>query len=169
MRGREARGTLLWVLDKTETSMGKRLLRSWIEQPLVDAEAINARLCAVQALLHRQHGPRRFERGTRPCVRHRAPDHPHFVRLCHPARGQGTGGHLRHAAAGQGTAACGAPLLVQLADQIDLLEDVLQNIRTALVDDPPANMKDGGAIRAGFNSEVDELRDHARRQGYLST
>ena len=50
MRGREKRGTLLWVLDKTETSMGKRLLRSWIEQPLVDAEAINARLCAVQAL-----------------------------------------------------------------------------------------------------------------------
>ena len=47
--------------------------------------------------------------------------------------------------------------------------DVLQNIRTALVDDPPANMKDGGAIRAGFNSEVDELRDimHGGK-GYLS-
>ncbi len=39
MRGREKRGTLLWVLDKTETSMGKRLLRCWIEQPLVDAAA----------------------------------------------------------------------------------------------------------------------------------
>ncbi len=66
-------------------------------------------------------------------------------------------------------AACGAPLLTQLADQIDLLEDVLQNIQTALVDDPPANMKDGGAIRAGFNSEVDELRDimHGGK-GYLS-
>ena len=65
--------------------------------------------------------------------------------------------------------ACGAPLLTQLADQIDLLEDVLQNIQTALVDDPPANMKDGGAIRAGFNSEVDELRDimHGGK-GYLS-
>ena len=65
--------------------------------------------------------------------------------------------------------ACGAPLLTQLADQIDLLEDGLQNIQTALVDDPPANMKDGGAIRAGFNSEVDELRDimHGGK-GYLS-
>ena len=50
MRGREKRGTLLWVLDKTETSMGKRMLRSWIEQPLVDAAAINARLDAVEAL-----------------------------------------------------------------------------------------------------------------------
>ena len=66
-------------------------------------------------------------------------------------------------------AACGAPLLTQLADQIDLLEDVLQNIQTALVDDPPANMKDGGAIRAGFNSEVDELRDIMYGgKGYLS-
>lgn len=49
MRGRE-KGHPLWVLDKTETSMGKRLLRSWIEQPLVDAGAINARLDAVDAL-----------------------------------------------------------------------------------------------------------------------
>ena len=50
LRGREKKGTLLWVLDKTETSMGKRLLRGWIEQPLVDADAINARLDAVDAL-----------------------------------------------------------------------------------------------------------------------
>ena len=58
MRGREKRGTLLWVLDKTETSMGKRLLRSWIEQPLVDAEAINARLCCGAGALFCQHRPR---------------------------------------------------------------------------------------------------------------
>ena len=50
MRGREKKGTLLWVLDKTETAMGKRLLRSWVEQPLVDPAAINKRLDAVQAL-----------------------------------------------------------------------------------------------------------------------
>src|SRR5699024_10607863 len=50
MRGREKRGTLLWVLDKTQTAMGKRLLRSWLEQPLVSAPAINDRLDCVQAL-----------------------------------------------------------------------------------------------------------------------
>ena len=50
MRGREKRGTLLWVLDKTETSMGKRQLRAWIEQPLVDSSVINQRLDAVEAL-----------------------------------------------------------------------------------------------------------------------
>ena len=50
MRGREKRGTLLWVLDKTQTAMGKRLLRSWLEQPLVSSAAINRRLNCVQAL-----------------------------------------------------------------------------------------------------------------------
>src|SRR5699024_10619145 len=50
MRGREKKGTLLWVLDKTQTAMGKRLLRSWLEQPLVSVSAINARLDAVEEL-----------------------------------------------------------------------------------------------------------------------
>ena len=50
MRGREKKGTLLWVLDKTQTAMGKRLVRSWIEQPLLDAEAINERLDGVEEL-----------------------------------------------------------------------------------------------------------------------
>src|SRR5699024_6199514 len=56
-------------------------------------------------------------------------------------------------------AAADAPLLTQLADAIDPLADILDNITRALVDDPPANLKDGGAIRAGYNAEVDELRD----------
>ena len=50
MRGREKRGTLLWVLDKTQTAMGKRLLRNWVEQPLVNVNAINDRLDGVEEL-----------------------------------------------------------------------------------------------------------------------
>ena len=67
-------------------------------------------------------------------------------------------------------AGCGAVLLKQLAEQIDPLDDLLQKITTALVDDPPATLKDGGAIRAGYNSEVDELRDimHGGK-GYLAS
>ncbi len=57
MRGREKRGTLLWVLDKTSTSMGKRLLRSWIEQPLISSELINHRLNAVEEPCAPDHGP----------------------------------------------------------------------------------------------------------------
>ena len=51
LRGREKRGTLLWVLDKTSTSMGKRMLRSWIEQPLLSSKLINQRLNAVESLV----------------------------------------------------------------------------------------------------------------------
>lgn len=167
MRGREKRGTLLWVLDKTETSMGKRLLRSWIEQPLVDADAINARLTAVQAL---------YSASIARADLKEALGHVFDIERLTTRILYGSATPREVKALGDTcamlpqvkaqAAACGAPLLTNLSEQIDLLEDVLQNIQTALVDDPPANMKDGGAIRAGYNSEVDELPGHhARRQG----
>ena len=170
MRGREKRGTLLWVLDKTETSMGKRLLRSWIEQPLVDADAINARLTAVQAL---------YSASIARADLKEALGHVFDIERLTTRILYGSATPREVKALGDTcamlpqvktqAAACGAPLLTDLSEQIDLLEDVLQNIQTALVDDPPANMKDGGAIRAGYNSEVDELRDimHGGK-GYLS-
>lgn len=170
MRGREKKGTLLWVLDKTETSMGKRLLRSWIEQPLVDSTAVNRRLDAVDALftanvaradlkdalshvfdierlttriLYGSATPREVYALADTCARL-----PEVKRL-----------------AGD----CAAPLLTELADRVDELADIRERICAALVSDPPANLKDGGAICQGYNAEVDELRDimHGGR-GYLS-
>ena len=170
MRGREKRGTLLWVLDKTETSMGKRLLRSWIEQPLVDAEAINRRLSAVQAL----YTANMARADLKEALSHVFDIERLTTRILYgsatPREVKALGDtcamlpEVRSQAA-----ACGAPLLKDLADQIDPLEDILNKITTALVDDPPATLKDGGAIRAGYNSEVDELRDimHGGK-GYLS-
>ena len=163
MRGREKRGTLLWVLDKTETSMGKRLLRSWIEQPLVDAEAINRRLSAVQAL----YTANMARADLKEALSHVFDIERLTTRILYgsatPREVKALGDtcamlpEVRSQAA-----ACGAPLLKDLADQIDPLEDILNKIMTALVDDPPATLKDGGAIRAGYNSEVDELRDIMR-------
>ena len=170
MRGREKRGTLLWVLDKTETSMGKRLLRSWIEQPLVDAEAINRRLSAVQAL----YTANMARADLKDALSHVFDIERLTTRILYgsatPREVKALGDtcamlpEVRAQAA-----ACGAPLLKDLADQIDPLEDILNKITTALVEDPPATLKDGGAIRAGYNSEVDELRDimHGGK-GYLS-
>ena len=170
MRGREKRGTLLWVLDKTETSMGKRLLRSWIEQPLVDAEAIKRRLSAVQAL----YTANMARADLKEALSHVFDIERLTTRILYgsatPREVKALGDtcamlpEVRSQAA-----ACGAPLLKDLADQIDPLEDILNRITTALVDDPPATLKDGGAIRAGYNSEVDELRDimHGGK-GYLS-
>ena len=160
MRGREKRGTLLWVLDKTETSMGKRMLRSWIEQPLVDAQAINDRLAAVQAL----YTANIARADLRDSLSHVFDIERLTTRILYgsatPREVKALGDtcaclpQVKHQAA-----ACGAPLLQKLAEQIDPLEDILQWVNTALVDDPPATLKDGGAIRGGYNSEVDELRD----------
>ena len=98
MRGREKRGTLLWVLDKTSTAMGKRLLRSWLEQPLVSSEIINHRLNAVECLVKHTVDPGRDVRGPALHHRHRAPDDTDRLWLRHPQRDLHHGSDLRPAA-----------------------------------------------------------------------
>ncbi len=171
MRGREKKGTLLWVLDKTETSMGKRMLRAWIEQPLVDAAAINARLDAVQAL----YAANMARADLKDALGHVFDIERLATRILYgsatPREVRALGDTCaRLPQVKQQAAGCGAPLLQQLAAQIDPLDDLLQNINAALADDPPATLKDGGAIRSGYNAEVDELRDimHGGR-GYLAS
>ena len=170
MLTKDKKGSLLWVLDKTKTAMGKRLVRNWIEQPLVDAEVINRRLSAVQAL----YTANMARADLKDALSHVFDIERLTTRILYgsatPREVKALGDtcamlpEVRAQAA-----ACGAPLLKDLADQIDPLEDILNKITTALVEDPPATLKDGGAIRAGYNSEVDELRDimHGGK-GYLS-
>ena len=160
MRGREKRGTLLWVLDKTETSMGKRQLRAWIEQPLVDSSVINQRLDAVEALYNAN--------VTRADLKE-ALSHVYDIERLTTRILYGSATPKEVKALGdtcvylpqvrQLARQCTTPLLRELSGAVDPLEDLLYLINRALVEDPPANLKDGGAIRAGFNAEVDELRD----------
>ena len=170
MRGREKKGTLLWVLDKTETSMGKRLLRSWIEQPLVDSGLINARLDAVDALYNANVA----RADLKEALAHVFDMERLTTRVLYgsatPREVKALGDTCALLPQVKAQAAeCDAVLLHDLADKIDELSDILNLIRTAIVDDPPANLKDGGAIRAGYNAEVDELRDimHGGK-GFLS-
>ena len=140
--------------------MGKRMLRSWIEQPLVDPAAINARLGAVEALYNANVG--RAE--LKDALSHVFDIERLTTRILYgsatPREVKALGDTcLQLPAVKAQAAAADAPLLTQLADAIDPLADILDNITRALVDDPPANLKDGGAIRAGYNAEVDELRD----------
>ena len=159
MRGREKRGTLLWVLDRTATAMGKRLLRSWLEQPLVSSQVINGRLNAVECLV--QHSVARGELAetlryitdierlmTRTVYGSATPKEIYtmaqtFDRL--PA--------LKNLAEG-----CGCQELASLAAEIDPLEDLKGKVFAAIDPEAPATLKDGGVIAAGYNSEVDELR-----------
>lgn len=160
MRGREKKGTLLWVLDKTETSMGKRMLRSWIEQPLVDSKIINERLDAVEALYNANVGRAELKEA----LSHVFDIERLTTRILYgsatPREVKALGDTCqRLPQVKEQASAAGAKLLDDLANAIDPLADILDKVSRALVDDPPANLKDGGAIREGYNSEVDELRD----------
>ncbi len=160
MRGREKKGTLLWVLDKTETSMGKRMLRSWIEQPLVDSKVINERLDAVEALYNANVGRAELKEA----LSHVFDIERLTTRILYgsatPREVKALGDTCqRMPQVKEQAAAAGAKLLNDLAEAVDPLSDILDKVSRALVDDPPANLKDGGAIREGYNAEVDELRD----------
>ena len=170
MRGREKRGTLLWVLDKTQTAMGKRLLRSWLEQPLVNAAAINARLDSVQALYEQN-----IQRAEIIEALSRVFDIERL--MTRTVYGSATPKEIYSLAStcdqlpalkalAEG---CGCPELTALAGRIDPLEDIKERIYAAVDEQAPSTLKEGGVIRAGYNAEVDELRDIVHGgKGYLS-
>ena len=159
LRGREKRGTLLWVLDKTSTAMGKRMLRGWIEQPLLSSAAINARLNQVESLVRQSvarcdlidelHYIADIERlMTRTVYGSATPKEIYsLAQTCDhlPA--------LRRQAKDTGCAE-----LSDLVGQIDPLEDIKEKIYAAVDPEAPSTLKDGGVIAQGYHPEVDELR-----------
>ena len=159
LRGKEKKGSLLWVLDKTRTAMGARLLRSWLERPLLSVSAIARRNDAVAALV--KHTVQREElilaltgigdmerlmgrivygsAGGRDMVSLKnAMDHLPAIRQQLAAF---EGGHLR-----------------ELGARLDPLEDLAEVIGKTLQDDPPFSVREGEFIRDGFDPEVDRLR-----------
>ena len=170
MRGREKKGTLLWVLDKTETAMGKRLLRDWLERPLVDAALINRRLDAVQALVNSG-----VERDELRAALDRVFDMERL--LTRSVYGTASPRDVyalaqtccQLPAVKEMAQRCGSPVLSEMAARIDPLEDIRDDVFSALDEKVPSTLKDGGVIRAGFSAEVDELRQivHGGRD-YLS-
>ncbi len=164
LRPGAAGATLLEVLDRTTTPMGARLLRRWLLAPLVDPAAINARLDAVDVLVH---DPRGRDR-----VREALDGVRDLERLAgRAALGRATPrelGALRDSilrlpdvrAALDGLEARGrAPLLERAAERFDLLADLGDELARALVERPPAQAPDGDAIRAGYDRELDEVKD----------
>jgi DNA mismatch repair protein MutS len=156
----QARGkSLLAVLDTTRTPMGGRLLRRWLDAPLLSVEEINRRLDTVEALVA-QSLPRADLRDTLAGIG----DIERLVARC------STGTALpRDIAALRAslalipelrtrTVALGHPSLDTLADAIDPLEALHDELAAAVVDEPPATLRDGGVVRDGFDSELDEIR-----------
>ena len=159
MRGREKRGTLLWVLDRTSTAMGKRMLRSWIEQPLVSSEVINHRLNAVERLVQET-----VTRGDlSETLRYVADIERLMTRTVY---GSATPKEIytlaqtcdRLPELKRLAADCSCSELTTLAGEIDPLEEIKARIYAAVDKDAPSTLKEGGVIAKGYNDEVDELR-----------
>ena len=166
LRSGERRGSLLWVLDRTKTAMGGRLLRQWVEQPLIDAAAIRTRLDAVEAFVEDPELLRTVQRALE-----RVLDVERLTGRI--AFGSANGRDLVALAASLEPlpelkkalrAGLRSERLVHLADELDPCEDISGAIRAAIVDDPPASVTEGGIIRPGYSREVDELKA-AQREG----
>ena len=153
MRTREKRGTLLWVLDKTRTPMGKRLIRSWLEQPLLSIPRITRRQGAVDELV--REGILRTEMRT---VLTSVGDMERVMaRVVYGLKAlEQTAENLPALKALLEN--CSATLLCEINGQLDPLGDVTAWIREAIVDDPPFSVREGGMIAEGFNEELDALR-----------
>ncbi len=165
LREKQKRGTLLWVLDQTKTAMGARMLRSFIEQPLIDRDEILRRQDAVEELnedLINREELREYlnpiydlERLIGRIVYHTASPRdlislktslqmlPHIKSLL---------------------ASCHSDLLTELAAEVDGLEDLADRIEQSIENDPPITVREGGLIKEGYSEEADRLR-RAKTEG----
>jgi len=153
-------GSLLEVLDHTQTPMGARLLRRWVTAPLQDPGAIDQRLEAVQVLFDQRDARRRL----RDHLRQIGDLERIMARVCcQRANARDLVGLARSLAVvpavRQGLEDLKSSLLQQfLADELPQVDQLVDQIQQTLVDEPPASLTDGGLIRDGHHREVDELR-----------
>ena len=159
-RRREKKGSLLWVLDKTKTPMGKRLIRTWIEQPLLNVSAIISRQNAVSELFE--------ETQLRDDISEQLAGISDIERiLTRVVYGSANAKELK--ALSQTLAkipaikklieGCRSKLLNETYEQLDTLEDIYALIDNAICDDPPFTVREGKMIKSGFNEELDSLRE----------
>lgn len=160
VRDRSRKGTLLSLLDRTRTAMGSRLLKRWIDQPLLDKRQLNERLDAVEAL-HRDWLQRKE-------LRDELGEVYDLERLTgRIAYGTANGRDLnalktsleRVPAIQALCESLNSEPLSALARKMDACEDLATAIGQAVADEPPANIRDGGLIRPGYDAKLDSLRE----------
>lgn len=153
------KGTLLWVLDKTSTSMGGRLIRRWISEPLMDRVNINSRLEAVQDLKDNTILREELQKALKKVY-----DIERLVGKI--SYGNSNGREMNSLKASleqipeikELLKQSQAPLIIALNNNLDDCHDLAKLINDAIVDDPPITIKDGGVIKEGYNSLVDEYK-----------
>ncbi len=159
LRDKTKKGTLLWVLDKTSTAMGGRLLRRWLNNPLIDVSKINKRLDAVAELkdniilrgdildnlkkvydIERLAGKISYGSANGRdliSLKSSAKQLPEIKKILSQAK---------------------SSLLTELYSELDTLDDVYDIIDKTIVDEPPISVKEGGLIKLGYDEEIDKLK-----------
>lgn len=159
-RGKSRKGSLLWIIDRTRTAMGSRLLRAWIERPLQDAAEIERRLDAVEAFMlnpmasdtlrEKLEGVYDVER-LLSRIAYEAINARDCLALCATLDAVPTiKGYEPD---------FDAPLICETLNALDPVEEMADILRRAINPEAPLSVRDGGMIAAGFSAELDELRD----------
>ena len=159
LREKNKRGSLLWVLDKTKTAMGARLLRNYIEQPLIEKKGIIERQGAVEELCNNYILREEIREYLNPIY-----DLERLMgKICYQSANPRDLvafrsslemlPHIKHILQEFET-----PLLSNLGSQLDTLEDLYQLIESSIDENPPLALKEGGIIKEGYNEEADKLR-----------
>ena len=159
MRDKSKKGTLLWVLDKTATSMGGRHLRRWLNDPLIDTKEINRRLNAVKELKDNI------------ILRGDVIDNLKKVYDIERLAGKMAYGNanardmitLKNSLSKlpdvkQVLSSCTSEMLKELYENLDELKDIYELIDKSIVEDPPMTVKEGGIIKLGYDEEIDKLK-----------
>ena len=165
LREKQKRGSLLWVLDKTKTAMGARMLRSFVEQPLIDKEKIEQRLDAIEEL--NQNAMTREE------IREYLNPVYDLERLISRVTYQTA--NPRDLIAFKSSLSMlpyirnllgefKGTLLNEIQEEMDVLSDINDLIERSIIEEPPISVRDGGILKEGYNEEVDKLR-HAKTEG----
>ena len=166
LREKQKRGSLLWVLDKTGTAMGARMLRRFIEQPLIDQEEIEARLDAVEELTEQPMIREEIREYLKPIydmerlasrISYQSANPRDLIAFRSSLEMLPFLKQLLHSFEK-------SAVLQQIQEDMDALEDLCQLITDAIDDDPPLAMKEGGIIKDGYHEKVDEYR-RAKNEG----
>ncbi len=159
LRDKSKKGTLLWVLDKTSTSMGGRRLRRWINDPLLDIEKINKRLNSVKEL---KDNP--ILRGDIADLLKKVYDIERLVgKISYGNANARDLISLKNSVKQlpelkKIMSNTESTLLKELYNELDILEDIYNIIDVAIVEEPPISVKEGGIIKKDYNEEIDKLK-----------
>lgn len=159
MRSKQKKGSLLWLLDKTNTAMGGRLLKNWIQQPLTDVSKINRRLDAIEELTKDQFLMEALKENLTLVY-----DLERLAsKICYGTvnardlislkESVGVLPGIKNSLAG-----CTSDLLKDIHENLDTLEDIYSLIDESIMDNPPITIKEGNVIKDNFNEQLDHYR-----------